>query len=196
MPYHRRSRGRLGTSTEKHSGTKVHVIGPGTTIIANHLIRDTEVGDRTPAGNNDTITLGRSLEEECNIGDKCAYVNIHIQASNRASGSDQNIGWIEWAFACHKGDDAPPTNSNLSIHTLGDIVTKYLRNECIYTGAVPVGLNQPAVAEITLKIPKSKIQLRLGDIWKLYLFARNITSTETATDSFLVISSYNYINHH
>ncbi len=196
MPYKRKFRTRLGKATEKHSGTKIHVIGPGTVAVANHIIRDTEVGDRTPAGNNDTITLGRSLEEECNVGDQCAYINIHLQCANRSSTNDQNTGWIEWAVALHKGDDAPPINTNLGVSTLGDVVTKYLRQECLFTGAIPVGLNQPAVGEIKLKIPKNKQKLRVGDQWVIYFYARNITSTETATDTFLVISSFNYINHH
>ena len=181
---------------EKHSGTKVHTIGPGTVIIANHILRNTEVGDRTPAGNNDTITLGRSLEEECNLGDKCKYLNVHIQAGPRDDATSQNMGWIEWAIAMHKGDDVPPNNTNLGTNTLGDVVTKYLRNECILTGAIPVGVAQTNSASIRIKVPSTKIQLKLGDLWILYLYARTVSATTTATNFFRVITSYNFKNYH
>ncbi len=185
-----------GLGFEKHSGTKVHTIGPGTVVIANHIIRDTEVGDRTPAGNNDTITLGRSLSEECNVGDKCKFVNIHIQTGPRTITADTNVGWMEWAFCCHKGDDAPPVNTNLGTQTLGDVCTKYLRQECVYTGAIPIGKEQTAVAEISLKIPKNKVRLTVGDLWILYLFGRTVSATESGTNNFRVITSFNYKNYH
>ncbi len=77
MPYRKRAVLKF-KAHEKHSGTKVHTIGPGTVATAFQIIRDTEVGDRDPSGGNDTIQLGRSFDEECNIGDSCKYVNIHI----------------------------------------------------------------------------------------------------------------------
>lgn len=196
MPFRRKRRMLLGKAHEKHSGTKVFTIGPGTVATPFHIIRESEVGDRDPAGGNDTIQLGRSFEEECNIGDLCKFVNIHIQAGPRTPGSGQNIGWIEWAFTISKGSDAQPVNTNLGTQTLGNVMTTYMRNECLYTGAIPVGFNQPAVAEISLKIPKSRCALRVGDEWTLWMIARTVSATETATDTFRVISSFNYINYH
>ncbi len=181
---------------EKHSGTKMHTIGPGTVIVASHDIRNTEVGDRQPAGGNDTITLGRSYEEECNIGDKCKYINVNLECGPRANSSGQNMGWIEWAIAMHKGTDPLPLNTNLGTSTLGDVVTKYLRNECLLTGAVPVGVNQCAFASIQIKVPSTKIELKTGDVWRLYLYARTSSATDTATDTFRVVSSFNYKNYH
>ena len=183
-------------SNEKHSGTKVHTIGPGTAAIPFHVLRESQVGDRNPAGNNDTIQLGRAYDEECNIGDKCKYLNVHILCGPRALTDQNNVGWIEWAIAMHKGLDPIPTVTNIGTSTLGDIITKYLRNECILTGAVPVGLNQTGVAEIRIKVPSTKITLRAGDEWILYLYARTVSSTETATNSFRVISSFNFKNYH
>ncbi len=181
---------------EKHSGTKVFTIGPGTVATAFHIMRDTQVGDRDPAGGNDTIQLGRSFEQECNIGDKCKYINIHIEAGPRAITSVINVGWLEWAFVCHKGTDAEPTNVNLATNTLGDVCTKYFRNECIYTGIMGIGVNFASVQEVTLKIPKNKISMRVGDEWTLYLHTRTVSATETGTNTFRVLTSYNYINYH
>ncbi len=185
-------------SQEKHADTKIHTIGPATASVANHIMRDTEVGDRDPAGADDTIQLGRGLGNECNIGDTCKYMNIHIEAGPRnvSATNGVNNGWIEWGFVIHKGTDAEPANTNLGTMTLGNVLTNYFRNQCIYTGAIPVGGAQPTVAEITLKIPKTMQTLRVGDEWTLYLFARTISATETGTTDFRVITSCNFINKH
>ncbi len=184
---------------EKHSDTKIHVIGPGTVATPFHIMRDTEVGARDPAGGNDTIQLGRGFGEECNIGDTCKYINIIVQAGPRNVNDPinaQDFGWIEWGFCIIKNSDPAPLNTNIGTFTLGDILTKYFRNDCIYTGAIPIGALQCAVQTITLKIPKSKVTLRVGDEWTFFLRARTISSVETATNSFKVLTSCNYINYH
>jgi len=185
----------MGKSREKHSGTKVHIIGPGTVLTPFHIIRDTEVGARDPDGGNDTVTLGRSFAEECNIGDECRYVNIHIQAGPRLDDVTSS-GWIEWGFCIVKNSDPLPTNTNIGTQTLGDILTKYLRNECLFTGNVPVGIRNPNSQEIRIKIPKSRQMLRVGDEWTLFIRGRTVSSTETGTSNFVVLTSFNFINHH
>ena len=67
-----------GKAYEKHSDSLVSVIGPGTVVIPTMLVRDSEVGDRDPQGGNDTIQLGRSFAEECNIGDIVKFVNMMV----------------------------------------------------------------------------------------------------------------------
>lgn len=188
-----------GMASEQHSGTKVHTIGPGTVITAEHIMRDSEVGARAPDGGNDTIQLGRSFEEECNIGDKCKFINIFIQAGPRSLSDPPSVsrmGWLEWAFCCIKADTAPPVNTNLGTQTLGNVCTTYLRHDCIMTGAIPVGITQPVVASIALKIPKAKIKLTVGDEWILFLHMRTVGATETATDSHRVITSFIFRNYH
>ncbi len=196
MPFRKRRRTLLGKAFEKHSGTKVHVIGPGTVIMPKHTMRDTEVGDRDPAGGNDTITLGRSYEEECNVGDSVKYITIHLECVPRVINDLIAIGHIEWAFVIHKNSDLPPDNTNIGISTLGDICTKYFRNECIMTGNVPINASAGTSQEIPLKIPKGKVNIRTGDVWNLYLYARTASATETATNTFKVLSSFNYKNYH
>ncbi len=192
-----RSRRQLrGKSYEKHSDTLISVIGPGTVVIPDMLVRDTEQGDRNPAGSTDTIQLGRGNNEECNQGDICKFINIHVMFAPRVIDSAQSTGWLEWAFCIMKGSDPEPTKANIGTNTLGDIMTKYLRNGCIYTGSIPCGSNQCATAEITLKIPKAKQRLVLGDVWRFFFLPRTISSTETSTSSFKVITSFNYKNYH
>jgi len=195
----RRGMGLKFKAHEKHSDTKIHTIGPGTVVTPEHIMRDTQVGARDPDGANDTIQLGRSYAEECNIGDACKYINIIIQAGPKLVSDPvlaTSLGWIEWAFCCHKTTDASPTNTNVGISTLGDICTKYFREECVYTGAMPIGNLQCNVQTIMIKIPKKKVVLRAGDQWVLYIRARTVSSTETGTATFKVITSCNYINYH
>ncbi len=194
MPRHK-SRTLLGKAHEKHSDTLISVIGPGTATVSTLLVRDTEQGARDEAGGTDTIQLGRGNNEECNQGDVCKYVNITLAVAPRLS-QNISIGWIEWAFCLMKNVELNPTVVNKGVQTLGDICTKYLRNNCIFTGTAPVGVGQPLVEHITLKIPKNRTRLNTGDEWKFFFWARTASSTETATDTFKVVSSFNYINYH
>lgn len=183
---------------EKHADTLISVIGPGTAVIPSHKMRDTESGLRDPAGASSNIQANRTFGEECNIGDTCSYINIHIQAGPRVVTANNTIqtGWIEWGFVCHKGSDPAPLKTNLGTMTLGNVLTNFFREECIYTGAVPVGGSQPAAAEIVLKIPPKKRVLRAGDEWTLFFLPRTVDSVDTATNTFKVITSCNYINKH
>jgi len=185
----------FGKTWEKHSDTLISVIGPGTSTATALLIRDTEQGPRSEAGNTDTIELGRGNNEECNQGDVCKYVNIHFQVGPRTA-DDANMGWLEWAFCILKNVDPKPTTANKGTNTLGDICTKYLRNQCIYTGSIPIGKAQTNVQEISLKIPKKWERLTTGDEWKVFYWARTVSSTESSTDMFKVIASFNYKNYH
>lgn len=191
----RRFKARMPKSKEKHSGTKVHLIGPGTVLVANHILRDTEVGARDPAGGNDTIQLGRSYEAECNVGDVCRYINVMLQCGPTVN-ANTSAGWIEYAFVTKREADADPVNTNLGTQTLQNVCTTYFRNECFHTGAVPIGQAQCATANILLKIPKAKQVLRAGEQIVLYLYARTPNSVETATQTFKVYSTFIYSNHH
>ncbi len=189
----------MGKQSEQHSGTKVHTIGPGTVITAEHVIRDSQVGARAPDGGNDTIQLGRSFEEECNIGDQCKFVNIFIQVAPRTVPDPfqvSKLGWLEWAFCCVKADTAPPVNTNLGTQTLGNVCTTYLRHDCILTGNIPIGLQQANSQSLQIKVPKAKIRLTVGDEWILFLHFRTASATETGTDSVRVITSFIYRNYH
>ncbi len=153
MPFRRKRRQLQGKAWEKHSDTLVAVIGPATATVSALIVRDTEQGARSEAGDTDTIQLGRGNNEECNQGDMCKFVNIHLQVAPRLASEVDTPGWVEWAFCVMKESDLDPTVTNKGTNTLGDICTKYLRNQCIFTGAVPLGQRQAIVQEISLKIP-------------------------------------------
>ncbi len=100
---------------------------------------------------------------------------------------------MEWAFVLVRENETEVPATRLGIQTLGDICTNMYRGECIYTGAFPVGNAQPVVGEIKLKIPKSKINIKLGDEWRFITFFRANSSTSTSTTVQRVIKSYNYL---
>lgn len=95
-----------------------------------------------------------------------------------------------------KSDIDLPTKANLGTQTLGDIMTKYMRNECIMTGNLSVSANACSSQDIAIKVPKHKIMLRTGDRWILWLMPRTVSSTETSTNAFKVITSFNFKNYH
>ncbi len=196
MPFRTKRRQLLGKTYEKHSDTLISVIGPGTVVIPVHVLRDSEVGDRDPAGGNDTIQLGRGYAEECNIGDICKYINIHIQVGPRLVDDLLSMGWLEWGFVIHKNSDTAVAKSNLGTSTLGDILTKYFRNDCILTGNLPVSSSGCSSQEIVIKIPKSKQRLTTGDVWELIFAMRTTSSTETSTNTSKVLTSCHYKNYH
>lgn len=196
MPFRRKQRQLLTKAFEKHSDTKVHVIGPGTVGVPFQIIRDTEQGARSADGNTDTIQLGRGNNEECNQGDIVKFVNIIIQTGARDTASQAMIGWTEWAFCLMKESDSDPTKTNLGTNTLGDVCVKYLRNQCLMTGIIPTSLYAASVQNIALKIPKAWQMLKTGDVWKLFLNIRSASSTETSTNNHKVLSSFFYKNYH
>ncbi len=196
MPFRRMRRQLATKSFEKHSDTKIHVIGPGTVGVPFQIIRETQQGARSEAGAEDTIQLGRSNSEECQQGDTCKFVNIIIQAAPRDTATTIQAGWVEWAFCLMKESDLAPTKTNLGTNTLGDVMTKYLRNQCIMSGILPTGQFTAAVQNIALKIPRKWQTMTTGDIWKVFLNVRTADTTETSTDSLKVLSSYFYKNYH
>ncbi len=195
MPFRRKRRMLQMKTFEKHSDTKVHIIGPGTVGVPFQIVRDTEQGARSPDGNTDTIQLGRGNNEECNQGDIVKYINLIIQSSPRSADAVKG-GWIEWAFCIMKNSDTAPTKTNLGTNTLGDVMIKYLRNQCIMTGVIPIGQYSSSVVNIQIKIPKQWCVLKTGDEWKVFLNGRTANATATETDTWMVLTSFIYKNYH
>ncbi len=196
MPFRRKRRQLATKSFEKHSDTKVHIIGPGTVGVPFQIIRDTEQGARSEDGNTDTIQLGRGNNEECNQGDTCKFINLVIQAGAKDTAQDVQKGWLEWAVCLMKESDLDPTKTNLGTNTLGDVCVKYLRNQCLMTGVLPTSLYSAGVQNIALKIPKAWETLKTGDVWKVFLNVRTTNATETSTNSLMVLTSFFYKNYH
>ncbi len=196
MARHFRRRQTLGMASEQHSDTKVHTIGPGTALIPEHIVRDTEVGPRDPDASVDTIQLGRGSSEECNIGDVCKYINLFIQGAPRIQSGLQATGWIEYAFVIAKAGFPLLTKTNIGTRTLGDLATTYYRDQCVWTGNLPIGNLQANSVALMIKVPRKFQKLEWGYQWKLLLIARTSDATETGTGTFRVLTSAIYRNYH
>ncbi len=192
MPFRRKSKIGLRRPSTKHSGTLQSNIGAGT-APEKLIVLKTSGGPRSTDGGPMTIQSTSSTDDDCKTGDKCRLVNLHIEAGARPDiGTEQDrTGWIEWSFICVRENETEVPITRLGVQTLGDVCTNMYRGECIYTGAIPVGSVQPVVAEISLKIPKLKVKMKLGDEWRFITSFRSVSSTSTATAVIRLIKSYN-----
>jgi len=192
MPFRRRSKIRLRqiSMPVQHSDTIVANIGAGS-VPQTMIVVDTEAGDRSTTGGASTIKLGAGTNEECNIGDTIKYINLFIEAGNRfiSPADDAHQGWLEWAVVMVKGSETSVPIDNHGTLTLATICRNMFRNECIMTGAIPLGQTQPAVAEIKIKVPRGKQKLRYGDQWRFITAYRDMLATSTSTNAIRLIKS-------
>ncbi len=176
----------------QHAGTVVASVGAGT-VPQEQVILKTEAGPRNVTGANQDVTAERDTGNKCNVGDIIKYVNLFIGvASKSAPVNNEGAGWLEWAFVCVKESETNVPITTMGVQTLGVVCTNMFRNECIFTGAVPVGLSQPNIANISLKIPKTKSTIRIGDEWRFITSFRDLKSTGVSTDTMRLIKSFIY----
>ncbi len=184
------------TSTKKsvkHSGTFLDNVGnsggPETFIILK-----TGGGPRSIDGSPQTIQSFLSTDEDCKTADIVKLVNLHLQCGPRqnVNASDRE-GWMEWALILVRENETAMPSTRLGVQTVGDVATNMYRGECIFTGNMPVGGEQPGSQEISLKIPKSKQHIKLGDEWRWVTNFRCTESTSVNTGAVRLIKSYNYL---
>ncbi len=156
-------------------------------------VLETETGARTLTGGSITTKSSATTARIVNIGDIVKYVNLFIECGPRATeSSDEKGGWLEWAFVCVKESETALPITDMGIITLGTAATGMYRNECIFTGAFPVGTTQPNYLEIKIKIPKFKQNIRIGDQWRFVTFFRPTISTATQSDAVRLMKSFMY----
>ncbi len=177
----------------QHAGTLLSTIG-GASVPAEMVVLKTEAGPRNTTGANQDVTAERDTGNKCNVGDICKYINLFIEIGPRPDQETEvdRIGWLEWAFVCVKESETNVPNTTVGVQTLGTICTNMFRNECIYTGAIPVPSQIPSVTNITLKIPKTKSQIRIGDEWRFITVFRCVKSTSTSTTTQRLVKSFMY----
>ncbi len=191
----RRSRIRLSQIKVpiKHSDTNITTHGGGT-VPGTFNVMETEGGSRTVSGVTKTIKDNASTGELCNVGDQIKYVNLFIECAPRSTATTpaESMGHIEWAFLCVKESETTVPLTQLGVQTLGDVCTNMFRNECIFTGNMPIGLNQPNSSAIVIKIPKFKQKIRMGDEWRFVHWFRSWDSTNDDLNNIKTIKSFNY----
>ncbi len=177
----------------QHCDTFQDNVGAGT-IPQTMVVLETEGGSRSVSGAQVTIKDFATTGETINVGDIVKYINLFLQITPRISvGVDNNkIGWLEWGIVMVKESETTVPITQLGVLTLANVLTNMFRNECIYTGAVAVGLQQANYAEIKIKVPKFKQKIRLGDEWRFVTAWRSSNATDTTTDTMRLVKSFMY----
>ncbi len=157
-------------------------------------VLETETGARTVTGAEQTTKDSSTTGEVCNIGDIVKYINLFIQAGPRpdVDAVVDRTGWMEWALLMVKESDTTVPTTSTGTLTLGNICTNMFRNECIFTGCMPVGNTQPNYLAINIKVPKFKQKIRIGDEWRFMSMFRSVLSTSTSVATVRVIKSCMY----
>ncbi len=192
--FHKRvRRATMGKDPVKKSGTLVaSPIGPSSAITEFTLIK---VGvSRSADGSSQTIRENQNTDSLANVGDIVKYINIHIQTGARDAiePEDDTSGWLEWGIVKYKESTISPSNSQLGVKTLGDVLTQSFRGDCLLTGNIPIGGDTPNNAEIVLKVPKTMVKMQLGSEIRLYVHMRSVNAASTAVDLATAILSFNY----
>ncbi len=193
MARHQRIRLTRGKVPIKKADTNLTTIGAGTAPGTFNIL-ETQGGARTTTGGTQTIKSSADTGEVCNVGDLVKYVTLFIEAGARPdqTTAQDRTGWLEWALVCVKESETTVPITDLGIQTLGAVCNHMFRQECIYTGAIPVGDAQPVYAEIALKIPPTKAKITLGDEWRFITSFRAVSATSVSTGAIRLVKSFQY----
>ncbi len=187
MPFRRKRMSALRLKQSvKHTDTAILTIG-GASTPSEVVLLETDAGARTVDGSTQNIIANQTTDNTVTVGCTVKYINFIIECASRpaeTSGtSNDGVGWVEWAIVMVKESETTLPITNVGANGLGDVATKMYRNECIYTGCIPCSRSNPNCQNITIKVPKFKQVIRLGDEWRLYVIYRDVLVTSTATDS-------------
>ncbi len=180
------TRGKSGT---KHAGTLLANIGPES-VPTKLIIIESSAGQRQE--NIFELQDNAFSDETCRSGDLIKFVNIHIQAASRNEAGADNRGWIEYAVVWKREGEADVTTARLGTLTLGTVATNLYRNDCIWTGFIPIFNAGSHGAELSLKMPKTKQFLKVGEELVMFVSYRAQSATALGFDDNRVILSYNY----
>ncbi len=190
---HRIKRRTLGKDPIKKSVTKVDTIGNGSNVNGFTLM--SSASTRSADGSLTTVRDSQTTGLSANIGDILKYVNICIEAASRnemEQGEENDNGWLEWGVVYQQETSGFPGATNLGVQTLGDILVKTFRGNCLLTGCIPVGKAQPITQDIKIKIPQKYCKVQQSSILQLFYYFRSVNSTDLRTDSTKVVLSAIY----
>ncbi len=190
MARYRKKRELAGKMGVKHSDTLVGNIGNGSATVLKQTIINTDAGARIES--SQVIQGNATTSETCRTGDCVKFVNSHIQCASRNADVNDNMGWIEYAYVWKRESEADLTTAQTGVLTLGNIATNRYRNDCIWTGFIPIGRNWANGVSVKLKMPKIKKYFKIGEEFVLFVIFRSNNSTNMGTDSNRIILSYNY----
>jgi len=191
MARHRIVRKTMGKDAIKKSRTVIANMGPSSNPLAFTVL--TTLENRSADGSTQDIRVTQDTESIANVGDIIKYCNFFIQCGARdVTPEDESNGWLEWAIVKYKEGFVQPPITNLGTQTLGDVCTKMFRGDCLLTGALPIGGDQPNVQPITIKIPKIFCKIQIGSKLTMFAHFRSVEATNMMTDTVRTILSANY----
>jgi len=181
----------MGKLSVKHSSTTLGNIGQGSSTVFGHGVYTTNAGARPSAGTELTIKQQASTGDELNVGDIVKYVNICIEAGNRGiqPDSDDDNGWLEYGLMWENQGVTGPVTTSLGTQTLGDTLVKQYRGDCLWTGCMPIGSEQPNAVDLKIKLPKKASRIVVGSRLVLFVHFRSVNSTDLRSDSLRVLIS-------
>jgi len=194
MPFRRRiKRQTMGKDAIKKSSTAIIVFGQGSTV-SSHQVIVTNTGGRDLSGATQTVKQEQSTDSTCEIGDIIKYLNICMAVGPRADAGmeDDNNGWLEYAIIKHKEVKQNITSTQLGLHSLMDVCTKAFRGDCIWTGCLPIGQQQPNSLDIKIKIPKIFTKMQIGSELEILYHFRSVNSADVRTNSHKLVSTAQY----
>lgn len=194
MPFRRRiKRQTMGKDAIKKSSTAIIVFGQGSTV-SRHTVIVANTGTRDLSGATQTIRAEQDTDKTCNIGDIIKYLNICMAISPRADAGmeDDNNGWLEYAIIKHKEVRQGITSTQLGLHSLMDVCTKAFRGDCLWTGCLPVGQQQPNSLDLKIKLPKVFTKIQLGSELEILYHFRSANSADVRTNSHKLVSTVQY----
>lgn len=184
MPYRRARKLKLYQTRTgvKHSDTGITIHGSGS-APSELVLMNTDVGARTTTGGTQNIQDTATTDNTVTVGSIIKYVNLILCTASRPveTTTDNSIGWLEYAIVCVKETETSMPITLVGTNTLMDLAQKMYRNECIWTGAMPVSNTVPNQNNLVIKIPKHKQKITVGDEWRLYFYYRDTLATEAGT---------------
>jgi hypothetical protein len=156
MPFRRRIRRRtIGKEPVKKSRTLLSNIGSGSAPVE-LPIYVTQVGARSSTGGTQTIDDSQNTNNLVNVGNIVKFVNICIQIAPRLGTSLIDQGWLEWAVVVQREQNQDMLITNLGTQTLQDTASKQYRNNCLFTGCLPLANATANSQDLKIKIPPKR----------------------------------------
>ncbi len=185
----------LTKTAVKHTDTAIVTSGSGS-IPTESIVLDTDVGARTTSGATQSIMANQTTDSTVWVGAVVKFINFIIEAAIRpgeaSAGSNNSIGWCEWALVMVKETETSIPITNIGTTHLGDIANKMFRNECIYSGTIPMSRTNPNSTQLAFKVPKAKQVIRPGDEWRLYTYYRDVLAVAAGTDTARIVIYTNF----
>lgn len=137
---------------------------------------------------------GADFANVCSPNSIIKYFNIRLQHAIKSSEAEFRPGWIEYGLVQFENQVVPPVipasiSANVGTKTLPQLLRTHYRNHCIWTGAIPISVETPIVADLHIKIPDKFCKNQMGIYWRCYAMFRSSKSTDSVTETRNIMSS-------